>query len=129
MKVALGMLQRTVRGTDPTAPEESGNGISDAPRLYTVAGGSGWAAGRAAQGRPHGARRSARAGLTGFIRCELRPNTRATTLPLADRYHVPHPTVDLATRRRGSPCASMRAPKRRRCRDRHGAFPIPATSS
>jgi hypothetical protein len=35
-------------------------------------------------------------GVTGFIRCELQPNTAAETLPLADRYHVPHPTVDLA---------------------------------
>ena len=34
-------------------------------------------------------------GVTGFIRCELRPNTRVDTLPLADRYHIPNPTVDL----------------------------------
>jgi hypothetical protein len=35
-------------------------------------------------------------GVTGFIRCELRPNTRVETLPLADRYHVPHAAIDLA---------------------------------
>ncbi|HET7159312.1 MAG TPA: alpha/beta hydrolase domain-containing protein, partial [Burkholderiales bacterium] len=34
-------------------------------------------------------------GVTGFIRCERRPNTHVQTLPLADRYHVPHPTIDL----------------------------------
>src|SRR5262249_55353040 len=29
------------------------------------------------------------------IRCELQPNEDARTLPLADRYHIPNPTVDL----------------------------------
>src|SRR3989441_1076896 len=33
--------------------------------------------------------------ITGLVRCEWRPNTRVTTLPLADRYHIPHPTIDL----------------------------------
>ena len=29
------------------------------------------------------------------MRCELRPNTPRDTLPLADRYHIPYPAVDL----------------------------------
>jgi hypothetical protein len=34
--------------------------------------------------------------VTDFIRCELRPNERVASLPLADRYHVPNPVHDLA---------------------------------
>jgi hypothetical protein len=34
-------------------------------------------------------------GITGLVRCEFRPNARVETLPMADRYHVPHPAVDL----------------------------------
>jgi hypothetical protein len=33
-------------------------------------------------------------GVTGFVRCELRPNDRVETLPLADRYHIPYPSLD-----------------------------------
>jgi hypothetical protein len=92
-KVALGMFNSTVRVPDPTAPEDFGNGFL-MRHGYTVAW-VGW--------QPDVPRKDGlmvldvpRAqGLTGFIRCELRPNTRATTLPLADRYHIPHPTVDL----------------------------------
>src|SRR5215475_7231720 len=29
--------------------------------------------------------------VSGRIRCEFRPNTHAASLPLADRYHIPHP--------------------------------------
>jgi hypothetical protein len=35
-------------------------------------------------------------GASGFVRCELHPNKRVDTLPLADRYHIPHPIADLA---------------------------------
>jgi hypothetical protein len=35
------------------------------------------------------------AGVTGRLRCEWRPNVPADVLPLADRYHVPHPAVDV----------------------------------
>jgi hypothetical protein len=37
-------------------------------------------------------------GVTGFIRCEMRPNKRVQTLPLADRYHIPNPTLDIEDR-------------------------------
>src|SRR3989442_911099 len=33
--------------------------------------------------------------ITGLVRCEWRPTPRVPTLPLADRYHIPHPTIDL----------------------------------
>lgn len=93
-KVALGMFNSTPRVPDPTTPEEFGNGFL-MRHGYTVAW-VGW--------QPDVPRRDGlmaldvpRApGVTGFVRCELRPNTRVETLPLADRYHVPHPTVDLA---------------------------------
>src|SRR5262249_6894753 len=32
-------------------------------------------------------------GVSGRIRCEFRPNTPAASLPLADRYHIPHPVA------------------------------------
>jgi hypothetical protein len=35
-------------------------------------------------------------GVVGWLRCEMRPNKRVASLPLADRYHIPNPTVDLA---------------------------------
>ena len=93
-KVALGMFNSTPRVPDPTTPEDFGNGFL-MRHGYTVAW-VGW--------QPDVPRRDGlmaldvpRArGVTGFVRCELRPNTRVETLPLADRYHLPHPTVDLA---------------------------------
>ena len=95
-KVALGVFNSAVRVPDPTTAADFGNGFL-MRHGYTVAW-VGW--------QPDVPRRDGmmvldapRAqGVQGFIRCELRPNARVSTLPLADRYHVPHPTVDLADR-------------------------------
>src|SRR5262249_55162803 len=35
------------------------------------------------------------AGVSGRVRCEFRPNFRVASLPLADRYHVPYPALQL----------------------------------
>jgi hypothetical protein len=92
-KVALGMFNSTQRVPDPKTPEDFGNGFL-MRQGYTVA----WIGWQPDVPRVDGlmALDVPRAiGVTGFIRCELRPNTRVDTLPLADRYHVPNPTVDL----------------------------------
>jgi hypothetical protein len=92
-KVALGMFNSTPRTPDPTTAEDFGNGFL-MRHGYTVAW-VGW--------QPDVPRRDGlmaldvprASGATGFIRCQLQPNGRADTLALADRYHAPHPTVDL----------------------------------
>jgi hypothetical protein len=92
-KVALGMFNSTQRVPDPKTPADFGNGFL-MRQGYTVA----WIGWQPDVPRVDGlmALDVPRAiGVTGFIRCELRPNTRVDTLPLADRYHVPNPTVDL----------------------------------
>ncbi len=93
-KVALGMFNSTPRAPDPSTPEDFGNGFL-MRRGYTVA----WVGWQADVPRKDGliALDVPRAkGVTGFIRCELRPNTRVDTLPLADRYHIPNQTIDIA---------------------------------
>jgi hypothetical protein len=93
-KVALGMLNSAPRVPDPTTAEEFGNGFL-MRHGYTVA----WVGWQADVPRRDGlmALDVPRArGVTGFIRCEMRPNKRVETLPLADRYHIPNPTIDLA---------------------------------
>ena len=92
-KVALGMFNSCVRVPDPVTPEEFGNAFL-MRHGYTVAW-VGW--------QPDVPRRDGllaldvpRAkGVTGFIRCELRPNKRVENLPLADRYHTPYPVMAL----------------------------------
>ena len=92
-KVALGMFNSTVRVPDPEAAEHFGNGFL-MRQGYTVAW-IGWQAdvprqdGLLAMSVPRAA------GVTDFIRCELRPNADTKVLALADRYHIPHTTIDL----------------------------------
>jgi hypothetical protein len=93
-KVALGMFNSAPRVADPSAAEEFGNGFL-MRHGYTVA----WIGWQADVPRRDGlmALDVPRArGVTGVIRCEMRPNKRTETLPLADRYHIPNPTLDLA---------------------------------
>src|SRR2546425_1173478 len=96
-KVALGMFNSTPRVPDPSTPEDFGNGFL-MRHGYTVA----WCGWQHDVPRRDGlmaltvpAARGNGGAITGLVRCEWRPNSRAETLPLADRYHVPHPTMDL----------------------------------
>src|SRR5262245_53197966 len=93
-KVALGMFNSTPRVPDPSTAADFGNGFL-MRHGYTVA----WVGWQHDVPRRDGLMvlDPARAeGITGFVRCELRPNHRVEKLPLADRYHVPYPTLDLA---------------------------------
>lgn len=95
-KVVLGMLNSAPRVTDPATPEEFGNGFL-MRHGYTVA----WIGWQVDVPRRDGlmALDAPRAqGVVGQIRCEMRPNKRVTTLPLADRYHTPNPTIDVNDR-------------------------------
>jgi len=96
-KVALGMFNSTPRVPDPTTPEDFGNGFL-LRRGFTVA----WVGWQHDVPRRDGlmaltvpAARGAGGPVAGLARCEWRPNARADTLPLADRYHIPHPAADL----------------------------------
>src|SRR6266540_2484388 len=96
-KVALGMFNSTPRVPDPSTPEDFGNGFL-MRHGYTVA----WCGWQHDVPRRDGlmaltvpAARGSGGAITGLVRCEWRPNARVETLPLADRYHIPHPTMDL----------------------------------
>ena len=92
-KIALGMFNSTPRSNDPTSREDFGNQFL-MRHGYTVAW-IGW--------QPDVPRRDGmmamtvpRApGVSGRVRCEFRPNARVAALPLADRYHIPHPVARL----------------------------------
>jgi hypothetical protein len=92
-KIALGMFNGTPWAPDPSAAEHFGNGFL-MRHGYTVAW-VGW--------QPDVPRRDGlmaldapvARGVTGRLRCEWRPNLPADVLPLADRYHIPHPAADL----------------------------------
>jgi hypothetical protein len=92
-KVALGMLNSTVRVADPSTEEDFGNGFL-MRRGYTVA----WVGWQPDVPRVDGLMAldaPVARGVTGPVRCEFRPNLPAARLPMADRYHVPQPTVDV----------------------------------
>ncbi len=92
-KVAIEMFNSTPRVADLTTPEHFGNGFL-MRHGYSVA----WVGWQPDVPRQDGmmAMDVPRAqGVTGWVRCQLRPNDRVDTLPLADRYHVPYRTVDL----------------------------------
>jgi Alpha/beta hydrolase domain len=92
-KVALGMLNSTVRVPDPTTAADFGNGFL-MRHGYTVA----WVGWQADVPRVDGLMAldaPIARGITGPMRCEFRPNLAAARLPMADRYHVPQPTIAL----------------------------------
>jgi hypothetical protein len=96
-KVALGMFNSTPRVPDPTTPEDFGNGFL-MRHGYTVAWCGWqhdvpWRDGLMALSVP--AARKASGPIVGRLRCEFRPIAPVDVLPMADRYHIPHPTVDL----------------------------------
>ncbi|HYC45716.1 MAG TPA: alpha/beta hydrolase domain-containing protein [Burkholderiales bacterium] len=92
-KVAIEIFNSTPRVPDPSAPEHFGNGFL-MRHGFTVAW-IGW--------QPDVPRQDGlmvldvpRAkGVTGWLRTQRRPNEAADVLPLADRYHVPYPTIDV----------------------------------
>jgi alpha/beta hydrolase family protein len=87
-KLVLGMLNSTSRSNDPTSREDFGNGFL-MRHGWTVA----WVGWQHDVPREDGLMALSVprvAGLSGRVRCEFRPNTRAEVLPLADRYHIPH---------------------------------------
>jgi hypothetical protein len=92
-KIALGMFNSSPRSNDPTAREDFGNGFL-MRHGYAVAW-IGW--------QPDVPRRDGMMALTvprvpgvsERVRCEFRPNARVDVLPLADRYHIPHPVARL----------------------------------
>src|SRR5438309_1609722 len=92
-KVALGMLNSTVRVPDPSTPEDFGNGFL-MRHGYTVA----WCGWQHDVPRRDGlmaltvpaARRNGGA-ITGLVRCEWRPDHRPQTPPPAGRHPPPHP--------------------------------------
>jgi hypothetical protein len=92
-KIALGMFNSTPRSNDPTTREDFGNGFL-MRHGYAVAW-IGW--------QPDVPRRDGMMALTvprvpgvsERVRCEFRPNGRVDALPLADRYHIPHPVARL----------------------------------
>ncbi len=92
-KVALGMFNSTPRAADPTTDEDFGNGFL-MRHGYTVA----WVGWQPDVPRVDGLMAldaPIARGVTGFVRCEFRPNLPAPRLPLADRYHIPQPTIAL----------------------------------
>ena len=92
-KVALGMFNSAVRVPDPTTAEDFGNGFL-MRHGWTVA----WIGWQPDVPRVDGlmALEVPRArGASGLVRCEFRPNAAAEVLPMADRYHIPHPTAEL----------------------------------
>jgi len=88
-KIALGMFNSTPRSNDPTSPEDFGNGFL-MRHGYTVAW-VGWQSDVPRQDGMMVLDVPRVSGVSGRVRCEFRPNTRAEALPLADRYHIPYP--------------------------------------
>jgi hypothetical protein len=90
-KIALGMFNSSPRSNDPSTREDFGNGFL-MRHGYTVA----WVGWQPDVPRQDGMMALAVpriAGASGRIRCEFRPNARADSLPLADRYHIPYPVA------------------------------------
>lgn len=114
-KVALGVFNSAPRVPDPSRSEDFGNGFL-MRHGYSV-GWIGWQPDVPSQDGLMRLDAPRAQGVMGYIRCERRPNSRVETLPLADRYHVPHPTIDLAdpharlTVREHATAASVEVPR------------------
>jgi len=92
-KLALAMFNSTLRAADPVTEEDFGNGFL-MRHGYTIA----WVGWQPDVPRVDGLMAldaPAARGVTGLVRCEFRPNLPARQLPLADRYHIPQPTLAL----------------------------------
>lgn len=92
-KVAIEVFNSTPRVPDFTKSEHFGNGFL-MRHGYTVA----WIGWQPDVPRSDGmmALDVPRAeGITGWVRCQRRPNERIDVLPLSDRYHIPYETHDV----------------------------------
>jgi len=93
-KVALGMFNSSaVRVPDPTTEADFGNGFL-LRHGYTVAW-IGWQHEVPRQDGLMAMTAPVVRDVTGVVRCEWCPVKHVSQLPLADRYHVPQPTVDV----------------------------------
>jgi len=92
-KIALGMFNSAPRSNDPGTLEDFGNGFL-MRHGYTVAW-VGWQPDVPRQDGLMALTVPRVPGVSGRVRCEFRPNSRAEALPLADRYHIPHPVASL----------------------------------
>ena len=90
-KIALGMFNSTPRSNDPASREDFGNGFL-MRHGYAVAW-VGWQPDVPRQDGMMALTVPRIAGVSGRVRCEFRPNARAESLPLADRYHIPYPVA------------------------------------
>jgi hypothetical protein len=90
-KIALGMFNSTPRSNDPSTTEDFGNGFL-MRHGYTVTW-VGWQPDVPRQDGMMALTVPRIAGASGRVRCEFRPNARADSLPLADRYHIPYPVA------------------------------------
>ena len=93
-KVALGVFNSTPRVPDPSTAQDFGNGFL-MRQGYTVAW-VGWQADVPREGGLMALDVPRAKGVSGYLRVELRPHTRAETLPLSDRGHIPQPTIDVS---------------------------------
>jgi hypothetical protein len=87
------MFNSAVRVPDPTTEDDFGNGFL-LRHGYTLA----WVGWQHEVPRVDGMMAMDAPivkGVTGVVRAEWCPNTRVDRLPLADRYHVPQPTLDV----------------------------------
>ena len=90
-KIALGMFNSTPRSNDPASREDFGNGFL-MRHGFSVAW-VGWQPDVPRQDGMMAIDVPRIAGVSGRVRCEFRPNTKAAALPLADRYHIPYPVA------------------------------------
>ena len=96
-KVAIEMFNSTPRVPDPSTEKEFGNGFL-MRQGYAVA----WVGWQVDVPRDVPQQQGLMAldaprvsGVSGYVRCRLRPNEAAEVLPLADRYHIPNASIDL----------------------------------
>jgi hypothetical protein len=92
-KVALGMLNSAARANDPVTAADFGNGFL-MRHGFTVAW-VGWQQDVPRQDNMMSLGGPRVRGVSGRVRCEFRPNVATEVLPLADRYHIPHPVADV----------------------------------
>lgn len=92
-KVALDVFNSAPRVPDPSEPQHFGNGFL-MRHGYTVAW-IGWQPDVPRQDGMMALDVPRAEGITGWVRVQRRPNEHVETMPLADRYHIPYPTIDL----------------------------------